>query len=652
MSLKNLYDSAKTSMSSVLRSWNMSPRTKTVCISCSRAYCLRFWQAQIISFVLPETPKCKSAVINILDTVLALLEGFMYDIDAIRSHFPMDGFRDGQEAAIKFVLKQFNNGKKFVIVEAPTGSGKTAIGMTVCGYNSSNYYLTSSKILQDQIYGDFSDKLVTLKGRNAYECTYLKRIDNTHKGKLIELTLRGDDHRGSYRSCSEGLCRSGAKSIIGADNGRCTSCFPKLNVFNYEGSATNIGTNKYSSCEYYEAIGQAMSSNIVTMNFSSFLTQLNYTKNRFNSRDMLVIDEGHNLEKELLDFVNLNIDQGFMDQHLQSIPICDTVQDYLDFFNDNDVLDQIERAIKNAQDDSDSDLEDELIRLSRKLEYFKTAAVGRADEWVVEHKIDQRGINSISFKPIYVRDQAHALVFGHAERVLIMSATILDVDVLCDSLGIDKEDCAAYRMRNRFPKENRPIIYDPVDRFVGGKAQAQTWLPKMAKRINQLMDKHKNERGIIHTHNFMIMDYLMNNVSESNRCRLINQKEYRSKNHMLDALAVSSNGVLIAPAMHEGLNLKDDLSRFQVICKMPYPNFYDDQQLNRRVEIDKKYLNWLTALKLVQSVGRSVRSAEDYAITYIIDGSFEGFLSRGKSMLPSWFLEAVTKPEVSIKGKP
>jgi len=150
----------------------------------------------------------------------------------------------------------------------------------------------------------------------------------------------------------------------------------------------------------------------------------------------------------------------------------------------------------------------------------------------------------------------------------------------------------------------------------------------------------------------MIMDYLMSNVSESNRCRLINQKEYRSKNHMLDALAVSSNGVLIAPAMHEGLNLKDDLSRFQVICKMPYPNFYDDQQLNRRVEIDKKYLNWLTALKLVQSVGRSVRSAEDYAITYIIDGSFEGFLSRGKSMLPSWFLEAVTKPEVSIKGKP
>lgn len=566
----------------------------------------------------------------------------MYDIDAIRSHFPMDNFRDGQEAAIKFILNQFNNGKKFVVIEAPTGSGKTAIGMTVCGYSKSNYYLTSSKILQDQIEGDFSDKLVTLKGRNAYECDFLRRSDkSSHRSKLIELSLRGDNHRGMYRSCSEGLCRSGAKDVIGAEKGRCAACFPKDNIFNYKGTATELNGNDYSLCQYYEAIGKAMTSNVATMNFSSFLTQLNYTKGRFGKRDMLIIDEGHNLEKELLDFVHLNIDQEFMEKYLSPVPVYDNVAEYVKYFTNSNLKEQIERAVKDAQEGSDSTLEDELLRLARKLLYFQKAAAGRADEWVVEHKVDQKNNKCISFKPIYVMDQAHSLVFNHAERVVIMSATILDVEVLCSSLGIDSDDYAAYRMRNRFPKENRPIIYTPVDRFTGGKVQAQVWLPKMAKRINQLMDEHNEDRGIIHTHNFMIMDYIINNVSESNRCRLIDQKTHRSKNHMLDALAKSPNGVIIAPAMHEGLNLKDDLSRFQIICKMPYPNFFDDKQLNKRVEADRKYLNWLTLLKLIQSYGRSIRSETDYAKTYILDASFETLKRNCGSMIPRWFTEAI-----------
>ena len=93
--------------------------------------------------------------------------------------------------------------------------------------------------------------------------------------------------------------------------------------------------------------------------------------------------------------------------------------------------------------------------------------------------------------------------------------------------------------------------------------------------------------------------------------------------------------------MHEGIDLIGDLSRFQIICKVPYPNCFDDEQLARRVEIDRPYYTWLTALKLVQSYGRSVRSPTDTADTYILDESIYKFMDDARKMLPGWFKEAV-----------
>jgi Rad3-related DNA helicase len=49
----------------------------------------------------------------------------------------------------------------------------------------------------------------------------------------------------------------------------------------------------------------------------------------------------------------------------------------------------------------------------------------------------------------------------------------------------------------------------------------------------------------------------------------------------------------------------------------------------------------LTAVKLVQSVGRSVRSETDYADTYILDEAVHKFLKDAKRMLPGWFTEAI-----------
>ena len=46
-------------------------------------------------------------------------------------HFPHDEIRDSQVTAIDAALSAYNAGKRFVIIEAGTGVGKSAIGLTI-----------------------------------------------------------------------------------------------------------------------------------------------------------------------------------------------------------------------------------------------------------------------------------------------------------------------------------------------------------------------------------------------------------------------------------------------------------------------------------------------------------------------------------------
>ena len=99
----------------------------------------------------------------------------MFDVDRIEECFPKKQFRDGQKKAIEFACNAFNEGVKVVVLECPTGSGKSAIGMTLANLVQSSYYLTITKILQDQLMDDFGDQVIELKGRNAYPCDFYER---------------------------------------------------------------------------------------------------------------------------------------------------------------------------------------------------------------------------------------------------------------------------------------------------------------------------------------------------------------------------------------------------------------------------------------------------------------------------------------------
>jgi Rad3-related DNA helicase len=94
--------------------------------------------------------------------------------------------------------------------------------------------------------------------------------------------------------------------------------------------------------------------------------------------------------------------------------------------------------------------------------------------------------------------------------------------------------------------------------------------------------------------------------------------------------------VLLSPSMMEGVDLVDELSRFQVIIKLPWANL-GDVRIKAKSQIDGEWYTNKMWVNILQSSGRSTRHEEDFSITYILDSNFRYFYDQWKHKLPNWF---------------
>jgi Rad3-related DNA helicase len=66
-----------------------------------------------------------------------------------------------------------------------------------------------------------------------------------------------------------------------------------------------------------------------------------------------------------------------------------------------------------------------------------------------------------------------------------------------------------------------------------------------------------------------------------------------------------------------------------------------DRKISAMKQRDPKWYTWNTILRLIQAYGRSIRSKDDHAMTYILDSSITYLLRDAKDMLPKWFSDAI-----------
>ena len=208
---------------------------------------------------------------------------------------------------------------------------------------------------------------------------------------------------------------------------------------------------------------------------------------------------------------------------------------------------------------------------------------------------------------------------------------------LIEKTGIKKEDVAFISIPSPFPVENRPTIVSPIASM--SSKNIDKGLPKMAQAVKAILDAHPNEKGIIHCHSYKIAQYLKRNVRSS---RLITHNSENRIKKLKIHMADSRPTVLLSPSMQEGVDLKGDLSRFQILCKVPYP-YLGDKLVKKRMHKWKWWYPLQTAKTIVQAVGRSVRSDEDHAVTYILDSNWSGFYNKNKNLFPEDFRKCVVR---------
>jgi Rad3-related DNA helicase len=87
-----------------------------------------------------------------------------------------------------------------------------------------------------------------------------------------------------------------------------------------------------------------------------------------------------------------------------------------------------------------------------------------------------------------------------------------------------------------------------------------------------------------------------------------------------------------------GIDLRDDLARFQIIVKAAFLPL-GDNRIKRLFDEDKEWYTNKMLINLVQACGRGVRSKDDYCITYILDGMVSDVVVSNKHKLPNYFLQ-------------
>jgi len=492
-----------------------------------------------------------------------------------RKHFPFKKPRRGQLETISEIIDAIGKGYKYIVLEAGTGTGKSAIAASLADMMDSSYILTITKQLQDQYLKDFPGfKLV--KGRSNFQCkNYLN--DNVHQ------------------SCDEGKC-----IVEGAD------------------CEYSINNENPPTCPYYRQKYEALNSKNVIANYHYMFLELNYVED-FTRRSLMVCDEAHNLESMLMSQLKLE----FSKKELKEFIKYDLTDDVIDDLNNasyaewlvfiEDIKSSYIKELAKIENIDKPGLLEKISALKRKINNcnrFTENIKYDPDSWIIDYDEEY---DVLEFKPVKVDNYAVNTLFEYCDVCLFMSATILDYELFAQWLGIPSNDIYAIRRKTPFDNTRNPIIVS--DEYNLSKSYINANASKTLRLIREILDKHKHEKGMIHTVSAQCMHYLMDNIHDG---RLIAHNA-RNRSEILDEFKASSEAlVLVSPSMDEGVDLPGDECRFQIIYKIPYPDL-GSKQVKTRIAMDSEWYDYKTSLRLVQTHGRGMRFEEDYCKTYFID---------------------------------
>jgi Rad3-related DNA helicase len=494
-------------------------------------------------------------------------------------------FRGEQVRGIGEIVKAFDE-TDIVVLDAPTGSGKTLIAETVRRMlRARMLFVTPSKSLQDQFVREF-EYARAVKGRANY---------STHLFPRSFPDVSCDDCAWRPESPSCPLCDSKPQ------------------------------------CPYETAKRAAVASDVAVVNSAYALTEWN-GPGRFSGRELVVLDEADTFEAAVVGHISVEISQRRMQRLGWKPPAKVTVRECWKEWLDE----HIPLAARLAGKETDERYRRSFERLQGSLTKVRTGL----DSDIPYAFTGREG--SVGFKPAYVGDYCKDAVWAHGTRWLLMSATVVSTGSLLDGLGRSGQ-CAtepvSVSLRSTFDASHRPVVISPVTNM--SKNGREDNVDKLAGAIRDLLAVERG-RVVVHSVSYSLTRDICDRLDTGER-RVVSYGLAGERTLAVSEYVRTPGCVLVAPSADRGIDLPDDLCRLCIIAKVPYPNL-GDRMVSMRLHMPdgQTWYNVQTVRSIVQAAGRGVRHEEDYCKTVILDSQFVyGVWWKSRHLFPAWFKEAM-----------
>lgn len=584
-------------------------------------------------------------------------------------------FREYQFDNIYSIISSIINDKEHtMIVNAPTGSGKSLICIISAGvlsryYNKSSYILCSELMLFDQYY----------------------HFIKSHR-KLGFGMIKGQT--GNYK------CVVNQKDIIYGD---CKiEHVPWKKLLNTS-LALNEGYECVTRCPYVKARKHALSQNVVLMTYHLYLLSMGYINKKgenpyvFPKKDVIFCDECHNIpdivQKQYSSSISIKAlekltklyqaifgnEYDLFDtrvqesQFLKTYPTSDafygalkkcfmtlakekTPQSIVDILKNDfqgilidfqdevtDYENTLTENIKYGKDYDENDLK--LINwfssyMSSLKELLNIICKTGSDYLVSQPEYDEETKKLIGIKFNCVKEDfiTYDKLLKNASYRVLCSATVggEDVTPFVKNIGVSFDEVdKTYQYKSiasTFHFEKSPIYV--VSKYKMSYSAKEKSLPYIKEMIYKLCEgKYKGQRGIIQTGSYAIATQIYNSAPLAIKNRMIVYNDSKEKGLSITTYKKHDDSILIGPSLNEGVDFPDDLCRFIIIAKVPYPSLADNL-VKEKMKLFPEWYEYTTINQIIQGIGRGIRHKNDYCETFILDGCFTYLYHKNKTQFP------------------
>ena len=499
--------------------------------------------------------------------------------------------RDAQRSIIEWAAR---SKEPYLLVNAPTGIGKTLVGGVYAALrNGPSSYIVSTKALQDQVSRDLG--IPTLKGRDNFDCEV------------------GRETHGFDITAARGVCTFGEWCRYSGQD----------NEFTGEKALP-------TPCGYYAQRINAMVSRGRVTNYPMALTMPQLR----DVSSTLILDEAHRVEQTVIRSASIELNRGAMLVYNIRPPSAGTdVTRWAKWARTQHV------KPKDKYDFQAKKLQEVLRKMG--------AMSSDPDNWIVDSKKGR-----VFFTPIFGTPFVLPNLFGHealdtqellsgrtgrkgVKKVMMMSATLLAPDLMERTLGLPVHSYSYLDLNSPFPVRNRPINYAPVMRMNKASTATAAGRAPMTNVMDRLIDTYLltgRKAGIIHA----VSRWYRDSIMAESRWQTV-----MTTDPSVHAVNVSNGraSVLVSDNIIDGWDGKDELCRFVLIPKIPFPNL-GDAHVKFRQQKDPRSYDYAAMVSVIQGAGRGVRHENDKAETWILDESWEALYKRRGNWLPQSFLSA------------